>query len=64
MRAMILIAPMLIASCAASVSDSAICTATKENRANLAAGLLIDGGPVSKQAGAVHLVKMRAGCGE
>lgn len=54
---------MLMASCAASpISQTAICDGTRSDRADHAAALIVDGGTLSKQTGAVLLVKIKAGC--
>lgn len=66
MRAMTLTALLmmtLLAGCATTPSDSAICAGSAEARRALAAALVNDGGPQSQRAGLALLDKVAAGCG-
>lgn len=45
-------------------SGDAICEGTLEARAEHAAGLLIDGGPISKSTGRILLERITRGCNE
>lgn len=66
MLARMLIASTLMLSMTACASTrpspTAICSATGQARAELAEGLLADGGDHSKRAGLALLDKMEAGC--
>ncbi len=53
---------LLLTGCANIPNDSAICDGSIETRKALASNLLIDGGPLSQNAGADLLDQMAAGC--
>ena len=52
-----------VSACAISPSSPAICAGTDGLRKAHAAGLLIDGGPVSQDTGERLLTGLKAGCG-
>ena len=45
------------------ISDSALCAGTDQATTEHAAGLAVDGGPVSLATGAALISKIDAGCG-
>lgn len=53
-----------LTACAPSPSEPAICAGTQEDRKAHAAGLVTDGGKVSRSTGNTLLVKLKAGCAE
>ncbi|QDP55394.1 MAG: hypothetical protein Tp176DCM1853251_78 [Prokaryotic dsDNA virus sp.] len=65
MKALIVVTLALcLIGCAPSLSDSAICDGTRQDRKSHAGALIEDGGPVSQASGAVLLSRLRAGCSE
>jgi hypothetical protein len=56
---------LLTTACATSpIREAALCDGTRQDRADHAAALLVDGGAMSKKSGAVLLTKIKAGCDE
>ena len=64
MRPLLLMLPMLLSGCLNATPNSAdaICQGTRQARADHAAALVRDGGPLSLVTGQVLIAKVDSGC--